>query len=61
MEGSFIGSAWLIVVVLGPVLLAIVFGVGIIRSRRRHRQGPMPPAEAQAESASRSAATASRR
>ena len=35
MDAASGGYAWLIVVVAGPVILAVLIGYGIMRSRRR--------------------------
>lgn len=44
-EGSAIGTFSLLVYVLGPVLLAVIIGYAIMRSRRRAKQGPLAPGE----------------
>ena len=44
-EGSAIGTFSLLVYVLGPILLAVIIGYSIMRSRRRAKQGPLAPGE----------------
>ena len=44
-EGSAIGTFSLLVYVLGPILLAVIIGYAIMRSRRRAKQGPLAPGE----------------
>lgn len=43
--GTAIGWIWLVALVVGPALLALVFAVGMVRSRRRAPQGPLSPGQ----------------
>jgi hypothetical protein len=44
-EGTAIGTFSLLVYALGPILLAVIIGYAIMRSRRRAKQGPLAPGE----------------
>jgi hypothetical protein len=43
--GTAIGWIWLVALVGGPILLGAAYAIGISRSRKRAKQGPLSPGE----------------
>ena len=43
--GTAVGWIWLVVLIGAPIVLGAVYAIGITRSRKRAKQGPLSPGE----------------